>query len=85
MPRFLLCTYVQEVPDLWSISWSAGPTGYRVLVCNRCRIAHKFYAETLSAESSAEVRMQAAAKAVELALEYRVPLECVREERDAPP
>jgi hypothetical protein len=85
LPRFLLWTYVQDMPDLWSISWSAGPTGYRVLVCNRCRIAHKFFAETLSGESPAEVRMQAAAKAVELALEYRVPLECVREERKALP
>jgi len=53
---------------LWSVQWAAGPTGYRVLVCNRCRIVRKFYAESLSGESIEQVRQQARDKAVELSL-----------------
>ena len=70
------------MPDHWSVEWSADAAGYHVLVCNRCRIVRKFSAACLEGESLADVRMQAAARAVELALEYRVPPAEVREVRE---
>lgn len=51
----------------------------QVLVCNRCRVVVNFKAECLAGEPIAELRRQAAAKAVELALERRIPLNCVFE------
>jgi len=66
---------------LWSVQWAAGPTGYRVMVCNKCRIMRKFYAESLSGESIEEVRQQAREKAVELPLKHRVPLTNIVEDR----
>jgi hypothetical protein len=59
---------------LWSVQWAAGPTGYRVMVCNKCRIVRKFYAESLAGDSIDDVRQQARDKAIELALKHRVPL-----------
>jgi hypothetical protein len=67
---------------LWSVQWAAGPTGYRVTVCNKCRIVRKFYAESLAGESIEEVRQQARDKAIELALKHRVPLANIIEDRE---
>lgn len=46
-------------------------------MCNRCRVVNVFEAESLAAESDVEIRQRAVARAVELSLEYRVPLDCV--------
>jgi len=67
---------------LWSVQWAAGPTGYRVLVSNKCRIVRKFYAESLAGESIDDVRQQARDKAVKLALKHRVPLTNIIEDRE---
>jgi hypothetical protein len=67
---------------LWSVQWAAGPTGYRVMVCNKCRIVRKFYAESLAGESIQEVRQQARDKAIELALKHRVSLDNIIEDRE---
>jgi hypothetical protein len=75
--RFLRPAYGRDM--LWSVTWFAGQTGYQCLVCNRCRVAHDFEAECPTGESDAEIRQQAIAKAVELALERRIPLDCVIE------
>ncbi len=64
---------------LWSVRWFADAAGFQVCVCNRCRVVVNFQAESLSGEQLADIRQQAAAKAVELALERRVPLDCVAE------
>jgi hypothetical protein len=66
----------------WTVLWAAGPTGYRVLVRNRCRIVEKSAAECLSGDTIDDVREQARTKAVELALEHRIPLDQVSETAD---
>lgn len=78
LPRFLRRCYVAGM-ELWRVEWVADSLGYQVLVLNRCRVAGRFEAESLAGQSLAETRVQAAAKAVEIALERRVPLKCVRE------
>jgi hypothetical protein len=70
-----------ESDNGWRVWWSATEGSYQVLVCQRARIVHRFRSETLGSDSMAGARMQAAARAVELALEYRVPLASVIEER----
>ena len=74
-----------ESDDGWRVWWSASEGSYEVLVCQRARIVHRFRNEVLGSESLAEVRMQAAARAVELALEYRVPLSNVIQKRRQQP
>ncbi len=67
------------MPLLWSVTWFADSTGYQCVICNRCRVAGTFEAECLTGEPRAEIRQQAAAKAVEMALEHNIPLDCVLE------
>lgn len=64
---------------LWQVNWEAVPTGYRVLVCNHSRIVLRFDAESLFGESIDDVRQNARAKAIELALKHRVPLPNIAE------
>ena len=65
-----------------NVLWSADDTGYAVHVRFGIRTVRQFRAECLAGETLAEVRMQAAAKAVELALQYRIDLAQVRETSD---
>ncbi len=62
---------------LWSVQWCADPIGFQCVVCNRCRVVNVFEFESLAGETDAEILQKAAARAVEMALEYRVPLDCV--------
>lgn len=62
-----------------SVQWFASSTGFQCVVCNRCRVVSIFEADALG--DAAEIRQQAAARAVEIALERRVPLDCVVEAR----
>jgi hypothetical protein len=58
--------------------WHADETGYTVHVRHGIRVVHRFRLETGDLPV-AEIRMLAAARAVELALEYRIELRNVSE------
>jgi hypothetical protein len=66
-----------------NVLWSADECGFRVAVRHGIRLIGGVREETLTGATLAEIRMQAAARAVELALQYRVPLTEVREAGEA--
>jgi hypothetical protein len=61
----------------WRVWWAASDVGYHAHVCHGARIVHRYEAESLSGDNARELAL---AKAVELALKYRVPLTNVWEE-----
>ena len=61
--------------------WFADETGFTVHIRHGIRVVHRYRSETGDLPP-AEIRMQAAARAVEFALEYRVDLRQVSEARE---
>jgi hypothetical protein len=61
--------------------WHADEDGFAVVIRHGIRVVHRLRVETGNLPL-AEVRMQAAARAVELALEYWIELANVRQARE---
>jgi hypothetical protein len=64
---------------VWTVTWYVDDLGYQVLLMNRCRVAGRLEGEGLDGGSRGLLRQEALERAVELALERRVPLTEVHE------
>ncbi|HMP08395.1 MAG TPA: hypothetical protein PJ982_18755 [Lacipirellulaceae bacterium] len=64
-----------------NVVWHADEAGFGVNVRHGIRVIQQYRAESLAGDAPAAIRQAAAAKAIELALEHRIELSCVREAR----
>lgn len=64
---------------VWSVTWYVDDLGYQVILMNRCRVTKRLESEGLHPDSREQLRQEALERAVEMALEHRVPLVEVHE------
>ena len=65
----------------WRVLWAACDLGYQVLLMNRTRVARRVRFDNELGEPLDALSERARQSAVELALDRRVPLDCVGEDR----
>lgn len=81
-PGFCVRPTLGRMTSNYQTTWYADDAGYQVIVSQRARIVRNYRVESLAGESLESVRQRAREKAVELALQFRVPLTAVAEAHD---